>query len=422
VRLQNASSIRTDALTKDLHNSRAILKNVNWDFPQRSVFSPEEMRPFKCSAHHWCPATFIPEIPFTLIEVLSLPNAVVYDPFSGLGTTYFQALLLNRKPIATEICRVNVEFMRALFQLFDPRMDLNEIKEKVQTTIAAYKHNMDYTLNEDRQASVDKLRPWYSSKTLNQLAFLFAERARCRDENVRAAMWISTSAILQSVSSQDRGWGCIADNVLPKDDQIKDKDALTLFGRHMNRLLDGVSEHLKYTKPGYDELYRSLSQQRTIFHNDVRECDEIQESSVDLVVTSPPYPNMTDYVNSQRLSYYFMELEMTSDWRLEIGARSRRQRKDALARYSEDMQHANEAIAKKLKKGGYACYVMPVFGADNDNSKNRRLIVQKIMSKLDDLDLTKEDEFERILPTIRRAHNAKWATLERERIYLFRKA
>jgi len=421
VKLQNASNIGASALTNDLQNAKAILRNVNWDFYQKSAFSPQEMRPFKCSAHHWCPATFVPEIPFTLIEVLSLPNAAVYDPFAGVGTTYFQALLLNRKPLATEICKVSVEFMRTLFRLFDPRIDVNEIKERVQTIVTSYKPDRDYTLSDDRRISIDKLRPWYSSKTLNQLAFLFIEQACCEDEIVRAAMWISISAILQSVSSQDRGWGCIADNVLPKEDKIKDKEALTLFNQHINRLLNDICEHLKYTKPGYDELYRDLSQQQTIFHSDVRECKEIRESSVDLMITSPPYPNMTDYVNSQRLSYYFTEFDMANDWRLEIGARSRRQRKDALVLYSEDMQHANEVIAKKLKRGGYACYVMPVFSADNDNSKNRRQIVQKIMSKLEDLDLIKEDEFERILPTIRRAHNAKWATLERERIYLFRK-
>lgn len=421
MRLQNASNIGASALTNDLQNSKAILKNVNWNFYQRSAFSPEEMRPFKCSAHHWCPATFVPEIPFTLIEVLSLPNAVVYDPFAGVGTTYFQALLLNRKPLATEICKVSVEFMRALFRLFDPRIDVNEIKEKVQMIVTSYKPDTDYTSSEDRRISIDKLRPWYSFNTLNQLAFLFVEQARCRDESVRAAMWISLSAILQSVSSQDRGWGCIADNVSPKEDQIRDKEALTLFGRHINRLLNDIYEHLKYTKPDYDELYKDLSQRQTIFHNDVRRCEEIRESSADLVVTSPPYPNMTDYVNSQRLSYYFTGFDMANDWRLEIGARSRRQRKDALDLYSEDMQHANEAIAKKLKRGGYACYVMPVFSANNENNKNRGQIVQKIMSKLEDLDLIKEDEFERILPTLRRAHNAKWATLERERIYLFRK-
>lgn len=422
MRLDSVSSTDAGALTSDLHHSKAILKGVNWDFYQRSPVSPGEMRPFKCSAHHWCPATFVPEIPFTLIEVLSLPNAVVYDPFAGVGTTYFQALLLNRKPLASEICKVSVEFMRALFRLFDPGVDFDEIRKKVRTIVSSYDPGKDYTSSDDRPLSIEELRPWYSHKTLNQLAFLLVEQVRCVSESVRAAMSISTSAILHSVSSQDRGWGCIADNVLPKDNQIKDREALVFFNRHMSRLLRDIYEHLKSAKPDYDQLYEELSHRQTIFHSDVRTCQQVSESSVDLVVTSPPYPNMTDYVNSQRLSYYFMSFDMTIDRQLEIGARSRRQRKDSLSLYLEDMQRANEAIAQKLKRGGYACYVMPVFSADNENNKNRRQVVQRVMSKLEDLGLTKEDEFERILPVLRRGHNAKWATLERERIYLFRKA
>lgn len=421
MRLQNTSNTGVSALTNDLQDSKAILKNVNWNFYQKSAFSPEEMRPFKCSAHHWFPATFIPEIPFTLIEALSLPNAVVYDPFAGIGTTYFQALLLNRKPLATEICRVSIEFMRALFRLFDPELGTEEIKKNVQNILISYKPNTDYTASVDRQLSIEKLRPWYSFNTLNQLAFLFSEQASCKDEGVRAAMWISISAILHSASSQDRGWGCIADNVLPKEDEIRDKEAITPFSRHINRLLKDTREYLQYAHPGYDELYKDLQQRQTIFHKDVRDCEEIQEDSVDLVVTSPPYPNMTDYVNSQRLSYYFAGFDMAIDRRMEIGARSRRQRKDALALYSDGMENANEAIARKLKIGGYACYVMPVFSSYNENDKSRKQIVQKIMSKLQSLDLINEEEFDRILPKLRRAHNAKWTTLEREKIYLFRK-
>lgn len=421
VKSQNDSGSGLSMHVSDLQNSRAILKNVNWDFYQKGAFSPEEMRPFKCSAHHWCPATFVPEIPFTLIEVLTLPNAVVYDPFAGIGTTYFQALLLNRKPLATEICKVSVEFMRALFLLFDPKIEFNKVREKIQSILTSFRPDVDYTVNVDKQILIDKLRPWYSPKTLNQLAFLFAEQANCDDETIKATMWISISAILKTASSQDRGWGCIADNVLPKQDKIKDKEALTLFSRHSNRLFNDISEHLKYTRPGYNDLYEELSKRETIFHGDVRGSVGIPDGFVDLVVTSPPYPNMTDYVNSQRLSYYFSGFDMATDWNSEIGARSRRQRKDALDHYSEEMQHANDIIARKLKRGGYACYVMPVFGADNENNKNRRQIVQRIMSKLEDLDLIKEEEFERILPTIRRVHNVKWATLEREKIYMFRK-
>lgn len=85
------------------------------------------------------------------------------------------------------------------------------------------------------------------------------------------------------------------------------------------------------------------------------------------------------------------------------------------------MNSANKEIAKKVKRGGYLCYVMPFFNTDNVNNNSRRHIVQKVVSNMDKYDLIREDEFERVIPPIRRSHNLKWATLEREKIYLFRK-
>lgn len=405
---------------KDINSAKTILENINWNFYQTSAFSPYEVHPFNCRKHHWFPATFVPEIPFTLIEVLTLPNAVVYDPFAGIGTTYFQALLLNRKPLATEICRVAIEYMRSLFVLFNPEINLDLLKENIKRLLKDFDSRKDYTQNVPRYISIDKLRLWYSERTLNQLSFLFVKEANCKDEVMKAAMRISISAILKTASCQDRGWGCIADNVLPKQKQIKDKDAFRLFNTHVNRLLKDVCEHLKFVMPGYDSLYRELSEEETIFYEDIRVCRSIPDNSVDLVVTSPPYPNMTDYVTSQRFSYYFLGFELT-DRDLEVGARSKRSRKDSLSHYLKDMQKAIEAISRKIKKGGYACYVMPIFGRDNENNINRKRIVEKILYCMNGYDLMKEGEYERLLPTMRRSHNIKWASLEREKIYLFRK-
>jgi len=414
-------------LVNDVHKTKAVLRNINWNFYQKSTFAPHEVYPFNCRKHHWFPATFVSEIPFTLVEVLTRPNAVVYDPFAGIGTTYFQALLLNRKPLATEICRVAVEYMRSLFTLFKPEIDCNKLKANIEKKLAVFNGRKGYTSDVFKHVLVDRLRPWYSEKTLNQLCFLFSTEAASRDPTIKAAMRISISAILKTVSSQDRGWGCIADNMLPKQAQIKDKGVFGLFRKHMNGLLDDISGHLNCVMQGYDRIYRELSAQQTIFHEDVRECESIPDNSVDLVITSPPYPNMTDYVTSQRLSYYFwgfdlIEKNSVKDVGLEIGARSRRSRNDSIDRYLEDMQQANKAISAKIKRGGFACYVMPVFNTDNENNRSRRRIVQRVLFSMDQYDLIKEDEYERILPAIRRSHNIKWATLEREKIYLFKKA
>jgi len=425
-RCMNVNSKAGSTLVTEIKKAKSILKGINWNFYPKSKPVSHTTSPFDCRKYHWFPATFVPEIPFTLIEVLTLPQAVVYDPFGGIGTTYFQALTLARRPFTTEINSVSVEYMRCLFSLFNPSLSLGELRKSIDNAMADFDPTENYVAEVPENVLVDKLRPWYSDRTMNQLSFLFTKEAACRDNVARATMRMGISAILKITSSQDRGWGCIADNVLPKQNKIKDKEALTIFTRHVHKLIDDVSNHLKYVPSDYGVVYAKIANEHTIFHADVRNCNEIEDESVDLVVTSPPYPNMTDYGTSQRLSYYFMGMDLLDpnpfmDLRSEIGARSRRTRKDALERYLVDMQKANESIARKLRFGGYACYVMPGFDKDSENNKNRAVVIQRVMSDVDRYNLSLEDRYERVLPSRRRSHNVHWAKLERETIFLFRK-
>ena len=413
-------SMDKKALVREIGDVKNILRNINWNFYQKASFSPCEVRPFNCRKHHWFPATFVPEIPFTLIEVLTYPQAVVYDPFAGIGTMYFQALLLCRKPLATEICKVSIEFMQSLFILFNPDIEHELLKKEIKEMLFEFDSNENY-INDVPGTLIDNLKPWYSKTTLNQLSFLFIRETNCQNSVTKSAMWVGISAILKTASSQDRGWGCIADNVLPKKHQIKDKNVLSLFEKRLNNLLKDISEHLKYVSEEYKQLYQDISKKQTIFYEDVRNCTKIPDESVDLVVTSPPYPNMTDYVRSQRLSYYFWGFDLNEDLEKEIGARSKRSRKDSLQSYLEDMGKSIKNISKKLKIGGYACFIMPVFTEDNKNNRERKFIVDKVMKSVLEYGFFLEDEYERILPSVRRSHNIKWATLEKERIYLFRK-
>lgn len=409
--------------TKDIEDVEHVLNSIDWNFTSRSTIY-KGVRPFNCRKHHWFPATFIPEIPFTLIEILTYPDAIVYDPFAGIGTTYFQALLLNRRPFATEICKVAVEFMRSLLVLFNPRLDFESIQRKVEKIIQEFVPRTNYVdkVKNDPTVSalIDKLRPWYHEKTFNQLAYLFLSEHYCDDCATKAAMRISISDILKKVCSQDRGWGCVADNVLPKQNQIVKKDAIAIFNKHLKRLLKDLSEHLVDVAEEYARLYDDISREETIFHVDVRRNDVIPDNSVDLVVTSPSYPNMTDYVKSQRLSYYWLGVSLSKENRdlaSEIGARNRRHRIDSLDRYLADMKEFNKILSRKVKTGGYVCFIIAEFGR---NDARRKRVVGKVILDLENY-FTKEKELIRTIPAVRRAHNLKWATLEQEKIFIFRK-
>lgn len=415
-----------DLLVNDIEKAKSLLENINWNFYQKISLSNSEIHPFNCRKHHWYPSTFIPEIPFTLIEILTLKGAIVFDPFAGIGTTYFQALLLERRPLTVEICRVAIEFMKSLFILFNPEIDLNDLRVNFKKIINEFDPNIEYISKTSNHILIDLLKPWYTTNTLNQLSFLFIKNENNEEILVKSVMKIIISGILKTVSCQDRGWGCIADNVLPKKEQMKDKNVLDLFSKHLNLLFNDISVHLKNVTNKYEKIYKELSIKNTIFYEDINTFNGIPDNFVDLVITSPPYPNMTDYVTSQRLSYYFLGIDLRNknnlkEIDLEIGSRRKRTLKNTGELYLSYMNNANKLISNKIKTGGYACFIMPVFDMYNKNNTNRKFIIQEMLSNLEVCDLVREGEYERILPVKRRSHNIKWATLEKEKIYFFRK-
>lgn len=409
------------ASVNDISELKFTLKNINWDFfPTGSTYSTQ-ISPFNCRKYHWLPATFIAEIPFTLVEVLSLPKAVVYDPFGGIGTTFFQAFLLNRIPITTEICKVSVNFIKSLFILFDPQTDFQKLKTAIKTIVTNYEKEKDYTQNISSNSQFFNLTPWYSSQTLNQLGYLFMEKNHSTDIFIESLISISVSSLLKSVSSQDRGYGCVADNVFPKKEQIKNKDAILLFKNNANNLIKNIESQHNLIGSSFSNHYYKIKELNSIIHQDIRKKSSIPSDSIDIVITSPPYPNMVDYIKSQRLSYYFFNYDINEDLPLEIGARFKRGKRDALQNYLTDMNIANENITNKLKNGGNICYIMPAFDTDNKNNFDRKNIVKKVLDNLDNFGLKKELTLERIIPSRHRLHNVKWATLEKENILIYRK-
>src|SRR3990170_1512725 len=128
----------------DIQKGLSILNNVNWDFSQSRLTTSNKIYPFDCRHYHWYPATFIPEIPFTLIEVLTKPNATVFDPFGGIGTTYFQSLLLERSSITTEICSIAVNYMKSLFNLFNPEIKWSSVIKDLDILLNCYNENRNY--------------------------------------------------------------------------------------------------------------------------------------------------------------------------------------------------------------------------------------------------------------------------------------
>jgi len=415
------------AAVADESEALPILDDVDWTFADRSrIFAPGFPSPFDCREHHWYPATYIPEIPYTLTQVLTRPNATVLDPFGGIGTTFFQSLVLMRQPWTSDINSVALLFMTRLLGLFDPGNDLLAARESIQGLQERYDPRVDYRADAARYMRVESLTSWFGPQTLNQLAFLVLQERGLERAPAGAALGIAISASLNSLHGQRRGWTWVADNAAPHPEAVQDKDVFRPVVKRATRLLCAVEEAVSEL-PGRDfaAFYRDTLNRNPVVHESATRLERVPENSVDAIVTSPPYPSMTDYVASQRLSFYVngRELEPLSkdaDFVKEIGPRRHRRRKDALERYDRSMREATAVMSSKLRRGGYMCLVLPKFSTASVDPRGAavRAVVD---SAIEDCGMRPLREYHRFLPPSRRHHNQTFTRLDEETIFVLRK-
>lgn len=396
------------------------LNSINWNFDFNINYSSAALRPFNCRKYYSYPATFIPEIPYALIEILSNKGDVVLDPFGGIGTTFMQSLLLERYPITLDINITAYKVCSTIFCLFDPQINYEPIKEDLLSLPERYNSSVNYKLQLSQLRL--GLKEWFEGNTFNELAYLFVAYDGITDSTAKSVLGLILSSLLISLSSQNKGWAYIADNVKPKTDEIRRKDVFKQYKLAVSTLFTdaaGYVDMLKKNWNDYTEYYSKLLVEEHILQKSLLDAN-IPKNSVNLIVTSPPYPKMIDYIKSQRLAFGFFEEDFHAYMQDEIGARYRRTRCDALVTYVETMKKHIAKMQELLKVGGFLCLVLPDY-EDNEKEKARRKAISDLVSYCYELGFNRVEEIGRYIPSHKRTLSIQWATLVNERIFIFQK-
>jgi hypothetical protein len=94
-------------------------------------------------------------------------------------------------------------------------------------------------------------------------------------------------------------------------------------------------------------------------HGRAQDLNGLISPKIGLIVTSPPYFGMNDYVRSQYLSWLIFQWDGFGDDLLkESGSRRARTSKRALSTYFTDLASAFEAMYGHLRKGGFLALVL----------------------------------------------------------------
>jgi SAM-dependent methyltransferase len=342
----------SDGISPDLRSRLRRLEEVSWNFDRarsRSAFS----------AVHFHPGRFISQLPSILISLFSDPGETILDPFCGAGTTLVEAQRLGRKSMGIDVNPISVLISRAKTL----RLSETQVQKILRCYFAQFVRMRSKSLRHAAPPTV-QVQKWYSPSVADDLLRLYRGMTVTRSEEAKLLKQLCFSSILMRAARETRHWGYVCDNTDPKAHPFRDIPAI--LEQTIEEIRVAYQERDKFddTGPRYVPSVLLGSAERIL--------SKVSQESVDLIVTSPPYFGVVDYVKAQRLSMEWFGYEIEPYRVAEIGARSKRHRKTAALEFERELISVF-GEARRVLKAGRLCIV--IFGASDTRTFRESRIV-----------------------------------------------
>lgn len=352
---------------------RQAMKRINWNFDDYS----SSKYPLDINSIPWYPATFPAPIPKYLVALLSGAEDVVFDPFCGKGTTAVEALKQRRRFIYNDLNPHAVTIMECLLQTIGQPVGDDKMESILKADRKLFHHepviyegyqgkedtyilakmpaNLKFQLSE--RGLKEDIIYWFHGETLQELIRLYdhIESFNGFDKGIRKLAFLS---ILKEVSSQRRHFSYVTDNCRP--DHMKYYDAINAYIERLDRIRRAcIDFYRQYRVINKNDDLLALSEKCVVHSGNAKDCSYIQDGSVDLIITSPPYLCAQDYILTMRLNDFFYpekgfkELPFT-----EIGPRRLRSRPGIVDSYFEDMDVVFKEMYRVLKSDSFFCLII----------------------------------------------------------------
>ncbi|MDE0265766.1 MAG: hypothetical protein OXI27_08770 [Thaumarchaeota archaeon] len=361
---------------------------------------------------HPFPARMAPGIALDVVADCQRPLRIL-DPMSGSGTVLAIAQARGHHAIGIDTDPLAVLISRVWTTAVSPAVLMGEaaaVLERARRAFAHLRTRDAYPRNSDEETR-RFVRFWFDDYVRRQLRALADSIADVDDKKIRNALWCAFSRLIITKQS---GASLAMDLSHSRPHKVFSRAPLKPFSKFMfaaGRVADGCS----------DDKSRGSTPPAQVHEGDARMIP-LEDGSVDLILTSPPYLNAIDYLRCSKFSLIWMgytvkeirRIRSTSIGtlvgkygdayaqdimsRIHLQPALRPSQEMVLARYVDDMRRVICEIARVLVDGGKATYVIgenTVHGTFIPNSR----IVEEVAS---DIGLRCEDRRSRELPTNRR--------------------
>lgn len=289
---------------------------------------------------HPYPAKYIPQLPAELIGEHTNERHLVLDPFCGSGTTLVEAALRGRKSYGIDSNPVACIVSRA------KTTPLTEVEiQKAEGILERVASADPRKLPSFKGHIISRQEHWFQNNMLTELAWLRHQCRSAKSSNLRHFLLCVFSSIIVSASNQDSETRYEAIN---KD--LHDGYALTRFRRKLAEAITAIREYSSLPcTHRCTPVVLSASAEVAL--------RSLPSAAVDLVVTSPPYPNSFDYYLYHKLRMAWLGFDYREAMESEIGSRyEHSSRKAPIDRFINRMQPVFVELARVLKPAKLAYF------------------------------------------------------------------
>lgn len=293
---------------------------------------------------HPYPAKFPPHLPKKLLDNFSVKGQTVLDPFCGSGTTLVEARLKGINSIG-----VDVNGLACLLSKVKSTSISSEQAQVLEHFISMIEEvSFRWSLgNRFRVEKIDfeGLSHWFQTNVAEEITLLLSEIEKINDQVIRDFLRIALSSIIVRVSNQesDTRFAAIEKN-------ITDGYTLNLF---VNKTKEYLERLLEFSK------IADRDSSVCIYNSDSRNLNFIDDESIDIIITSPPYANTNDYYLYHKFRKRWLGIDVKYAQYNEIGSRREfSSLKQEPEKWFEDLKQCFSEISRVIKKNSLAFIVI----------------------------------------------------------------
>jgi tRNA G10 N-methylase Trm11 len=323
---------------------------------------------------HSYPAMMIPQVARRILDNFGNKSRILFDPYCGTGTSLVEANLKGINAIGTDInplarliataktTKIDIQVLDLfLHDFMEYSFSINFRIEKVNSTIIPQIKNIDF---------------WFSRNVQKQLGILLSYIENINDVAIKNFFKVAFSETVRETSYVKPGEFKL---VRRRDfNEVENPDIFGIMIRKLSRNKQGLTDFEKSCK---NDSFAKVCD----FNSVISIPDQIvPPSSVDIIVTSPPYgdsrttvaygqysrlanewlgyPSANQIDNmlmggKQKSHTNILESDVLNDVIHTIRKKDEKRARDVISFY-EDYQKSINNVSTTVKTGGYACYVV----------------------------------------------------------------